>query len=99
MPAGQPPGSQFIAGPPAFIQHLSGQVYRAEEPAPLKTEAKPPKRADHDAMEKRIQSKVEEYMAKTDKETRRSKKQSSKSNIDKLNGLNTTMRAALRAGR
>ena len=50
-------------------------------------------------MEKRIQSKVEEYMAKTDKETRRSKKQSSQSNIDKLNGLNTTMRAALRAGR
>ena len=95
MPAGQPPGSQFIAGPPAFVQHLSGQVYRA----PLKSDAKPPKRADPDAMEQRIQSKVEEYMAKTDKETRRSKKQSPQSNIDKLNCLNTTMRAALRAGR
>ena len=102
LPLGAPVSAnsnQFIAGPPAFVQHSSGQVYRADDAAPLKTEAKPAKRQDKDALDKRIQSRVEEYMAKTDKETRRSKKPNPQTNVDKLNGLNSTMRAAMRGGR
>ena len=99
--------NQFIAGPPSFVQHLSGQVYKLEteatpaatvpEPEPEAKAAKTQKSLER-LVEERVQSRVEEFIAKTadpEKRTTRRRGGANKSNAAKLDELNASMRNAI----
>ena len=95
--------NQFIAGPPSFVQHTSGQVYKLEtdaapapapEPEPEPKAAKTQKSLER-LVEERVQSRVEEFIAKTaDPEKRATRRRAGggKSTANALQELNASMR-------
>ena len=98
--------NQFIAGPPSFVQHTSGQVYKLEtdaapapapEPEPEPKSKKPQKSLER-LVEERVQSRVEEFIAKTaDPEKRATRRRAGggKSTANAIQELNASMRKTI----